>query len=1172
MQRFLKVCFVVTIALLALVLSSGQLNAQATASISGTITDTSGAAVPDAGVQVRNIGTGVTQTIMSDAQGRYRVPELIIGDYEVQGSKMGFATVLRKGITLTVGSEPVVDFQLGIGQQSQTVTVEGAVSQVETQSTAVGSLVESKEMRDLPLNGRNYTQLLTLAPGVTIIPLGAPGAAASNTFFGNGTRYSIAGSRPQGQAYLLDNQDMVGFWNNGPGSSGLGSALGIEAIAEFQTLTNTYSSQYGGNGAVVNAASRSGTNAFHGSAYEFLRNDALEARNYFDNAVLPGSTTAKPPTFRQNQFGGSVGGAIKKDKAFFFVNYEGLRRTQIVTSAITVPDACAAQFRSTSASGACGAAIAQNSNPSTRLAVQNTLALYPRATYVPEIFGPTGVASGTGQALVADPSIGKQNYVLGRFDYTVSDKSSIFLRYVLDHANRDATAAGQLPYWPEYDRTRDHFVSLEERQIISARLVNLLRLGFSRTAEDAYIYGSPVVQNGVASFGTIATPVTANGQLAGGVTPASNGQSPGVHPLQFFNITDPTSQFYATTTGGRAILREDGAITPGSGIAALTPASTLPFYLIPNKFELGDDLIWTSGAHSVKVGFSALWDREALWEPFQDGPQWVFPNETSFLQGNAVTVQGLVSNTQNPGADATKDNRYWIFGIYAEDQWKISSRVTVNLGLRYSPASIISQSAHQEFALTNAPFGNWTPTTQSTGSNPSLRNWDPRIGIAFDPFSNHKTSIRASFGMFHSVLYSRDLLYTLAPPYLTGLQTTSSSTPIQFPFPNSQIPVGSGTVIPTNGTLTCTNCTNYNLNNTPYQMQWNFNIQREIMANTVASIGYVGSHNVHLPQVMEFNSPIPVIGPSGQPTFGVFNGSNAVLPNPRLNPAYSYLQFVNNVADSHYEALQLSLNKRFSSNWQTQASYTYSKSIDDSSATYGGEGAATPDPYNLSLDRSLSTFNRTHNFHLSAIYTVPTVVKGFLGQAVNGWQLADVFTYLSGAPAPTGTITNRVDNSLGAVSPRPNAVGGGCQLLTGVTPEQATNSGTPWFNASCFTPAPLGTYGNAGRDVIIGPNLWGTDFSLTKNWKVTKVSEQFNVQFRAEAFNVLNHPTFQNPNAAPFNAALSSAVNAASSGSCSPASNATLAPCGVSLNASSGRITATNSSPRQIQLALKITF
>jgi hypothetical protein len=1138
----------------ALVLLAGlgctKLNAQATAAISGTVTDMSGAVIADAMVQAKNVGTGATQTTVSDGQGRFRFPDLAIGSYEVSASKTGFQTEVRRGITLTVGSNPVVDFSLMVGAAQQTVTVEAAVSQVETQTTAVGALVESKQVRDLPLNGRNFTQLLVLAPGVTQIPLGAPGAGS--TFYGNGQKYSIAGSRPSGQAYLLDDQDMVNFWNNGPGAGGLGTALGVEAIAEFQTLTNTYSAQFGGNGAVINASSRSGTNDFHGSAFEFLRNDKLETRNFFDLTT---------PAFRQNQFGGSIGGPIKKDKLFFFANYEGLVRHQEFTNVVFVPDACVhnAVVNSpggTNVAAACpGHGLASNAvtstNPLVAQAVSNVMALYPLPNYV------SALGNGTGEATVVNPTAGNENYVLGRIDYNMSDKSSIFFRYVLDHANRDTSGnAGlvqTLPYWPEYDRTRDHFIQIEERQILSARLVNLAHAGFSRTYEDAYVYGSPTVSNGVVSLGTIATPVTSSGRFAGGVAPGPLGLSPGVHPLQFFNLTNPASPQYAVTTAGRGILREDGSVNPGSGITTVSASSTLPFYLVPNKFQFGDDLIWTAGAHSLKFGGTVQRLRENTWAPFVVAPQWTFANLSSFIAGSAVQLNGQVSDNQNPGADSTKDYRYWIFTPYIDDQWKATNKLTVNMGVRYSPTTIISQTRHQMFNLINAPFGNWVPVTQSTANNPSLRNWDPRVGLAWDPFADHKTSIRASFGMFHNVLFSRDTNHWLQPPFLTAGQAAPN---IFFPTPYTNLPIANGTVIPTNGSLTCTNCDYYQLDTTPYQMQWNFNIQREIMPDTVLTVAYIGSHNIHLNAQKDFNYPIPFTGPSGRDTFGVFNGTSAVVANPRINPAYGYLQMIDALGWSRYNALQASVNKRFSSGLQYQVSYTFSKSIDNSSGSYGLDGGgAIYNPTNANADIGLSNFNRTHNLRISAIYQIPSKAHGFLGQVVNGWQITGIYTYLSGAPFTVGTIANRVFSAPGANSARPDAVAG-CDLYTGY---QTLNQ---WFNPGCFTPGPVGTYGNAGRDTIIGPNLWNLDNSLTKDWKVPQISEQFTVQFRAEAFNIFNHPNFQNPGAsqaAPFIAALNPSV-------------ATNPLGGVVPNGSAGRITATNSTPRQIQLALKLIF
>src|SRR5438128_9010140 len=303
-----------------------QAKAQATNGIiSGTVIDASGAAVPGVTIQVNNVNTGVTRTVFTNEQGRYRVPALLVGAYEVQGALPGFQTVVQRGIPLRVGSERVVDFSLQVGQPETTVTVEGEIAQVDTTSTAIASLIEQKQIADLPLNGRNYTQLIALAPGVQ---QAAPGTSG---FYGRGANFSVAGARPEGQAFLLDNTNVQNFWNHGPGSAVLGTTLGVEAIAEFSTQTNTYSAQFGGSGAAVNAVTRSGNNSFHGSLFEYLRNNALDARAFYDGPKLPG--------FRQNQFGGSLGGPIKKDKAFFFFNYEGLRKQQGLTQIATVPDA-----------------------------------------------------------------------------------------------------------------------------------------------------------------------------------------------------------------------------------------------------------------------------------------------------------------------------------------------------------------------------------------------------------------------------------------------------------------------------------------------------------------------------------------------------------------------------------------------------------------------------------------------------------------------------------------------------------------------------------------------------------------------------------------------------------------------------------------------------------------
>jgi hypothetical protein len=357
------------------------------------------------------------------------------------------------------------------------------------------------------------------------------------------------------------------------------------------------------------------------------------------------------------------------------------------------------------------------------------------------------------------------------------------------------------------------------------------------------------------------------------------------------------------------------------------------------------------------------------------------------------------------------------------------------------------------------------------------------------------------------------------------------------------------------------------VNNTPHQIQFNFNIQREVMANTVAELGYVHTHGIDLWAQLDTNFPLGAIGPTGLPTYGAYSAaSNSVVPTPRPNPAYGPLSMAETIADSHYDALQASLNRRFSKGFQLQASYTYSKSIDDSSGTYGLDGGGSVyNPNNFSADTGLSNFNRTSNFRLSSVYNIPYYGHGLMGLVLGDWQMNGIYTYLSGAPVSVGSIALRVNNTSSESGSRPNAVAN-CNLYTGISPEQAA-SGQSWINTACFVPEPIGTYGNAGRDTIIGPNLWDMDFALQKNWKVTKVSEAFTIQFKAEAFNVLNHPSFQAPNTTPFNSAVNANMNFSA-----PYNPSTPSLYGVAPNGAAGTISATNSSPRQIQLALKIIF
>ncbi len=1028
--------------LLALALAfSGQLKGQGSTSgsLSGTVSDSTGALVPNASIEVKNVGTGQTRQATTDAQGRYTVADLPIGNYDAQASAQGFQRMVRRGITLTVGAQAVVDFALSVGQAQETVTVQADVSQVDTLSTAVSSYVEQKQINDLPLNGRNFTDLVTLAPGVS----GGSqiGNGGANLLYGVENNFSVSGARSEGQAYLLDNTDIQGFWAHGSGSGVMGTTLGIEAIAEFSVLTNTYSAQFGGNGAVVNAASKSGTNEFHGSAYEFLRNSALDARNFFDGSSVP--------AFRQNQFGGSLGGPIKKDKLFFFVNDEELRKSQGQTAIALVPSAAVHQ------------GIVNGVSVPINPAIAPLLALYPMPT--------TSLGATVGSVPEVDSTVGNENYLLARVDYTLSAKDSVFVRYVRDSGNIVYPFLGSPvpPRWPEVGNTHNQFATIEERHVISPTIINLLRFSFTRTFE------SDVEQN--------PNPISA---------------------LDFFPVRGQN--------GGVNI----------TGMSSLGTSIYAPLVEAQNKFPLADDVFWSHGSHSFRFGavlnrVQSNFMQQGWWGGF-----YTFPSITAFLEGTPSLFQG-----PEPGlTDSSRDFREIDAAGYIQDEWKVVPRLTLNIGLRYEFVSNPTTDLQPLETLINPPFGTFQRVPHVFASNPSLHNFDPRVGIAYDPFGDHKTSIRTGFGIFYDPIEARSYAsgYYFNPPYALAFVPLP-----QFPnpFPGALPPPAQLVGV------------DYHTTQSPHMYQWNFNIQRQLTGSTSLTVGYVGSRGLHLYAARDINPVLPTVE-NGVDVFGVPAGTTkiGITSNPRLNPAGSALSSEAPVGDSDYHSLQVGLNRRFAQGLQSQLSYTWSKCMDDASGTYGLEGGIPwSDPLDGSFDRGRCLFDRPQVFRLSGVYAFP-FQKNIL---VKGWQLTGSLTAQSGSPWNVTVGFDQAGNVITG-SERPDVVLPANKIIQGDVNQ--------WANPAAFAlPAP-GTLGDLQRDLLRGPGIVDFDFSVIKE---TPLKEQAKLQFRAEFFNVLNHPNFSLPNASAF------VQGADGTGSANP---------------TFGQITSTTTSSRQIQFALKLLF
>jgi len=957
--------------------------------------DSSGAAVPSASVVVKNTGTSASQTTITDGQGRYTVPDLSIGSYEIEVSKTGFQNSVRSGITLSVGSAPVVDLQLTVGQSTQTVTVSAEASQVETTTSAVSSLVNQTQMRELPLNGRNFEQLILLAPGVSTYPAGGSSALTSVA-----NAYSIAGTRPEGYANTLDGEDMLNWWQRNAGGNVTGTSLGIDSIAEFQTLTGTFAATYGGNGGAIIAVTKSGTNEFHGSVYEFFRNSALDSRGFFD--------AGSPPPFRRNQYGASLGGPIVKNKIFFFMNYEGIRQVLDTTYVNYVPTQTLRQ------------GIYNGTQYTTNPAAAAMLNLYPlpNAPFNANV----GIYNFVG------PQVTPEDFGVARIDYNISEKDSLFGRYQADFGTR-TTSAG-LGLWPTDDLTHNQFLTIGEHHIFSPTLINEFDVSYSR--------------------------------------PVTNEFQPAQHaPLQIFTPA-----------------REDVYVAMPIGLSPLGASFINPFQYVENKFTERDDLKWIRGAHTISIG--GTFRREQLnpfaytyWNGF-----YAFTSIPKFYAGNPASFTGA----PNGGTDTNRAERDIRITPYIQDDWKVNNRLTLNIGLRYDWESNPIEIHNNFYNAVGPPFGTaFQNVPHAFVSNPSNKNFDPRVGLAWDVFGDHKTALRAGFGIFHDTFqtYTFSSAYLTNPPYLTENQIFTGPDP-NFPTPF----VGGGTPL-----LSNTNGTYYGIHTTPYSLEYTLSIQRELPGNTLLTVGYQGTRGVHLLAFHDFNAPIPTTNAQGAMDFI----NSAGVANPRSSPAFGSLDMLDTTSYSAYNSLQVGVSHRLSSNLVFQFSYTYSHCIDNSYA-YAGLGAnnvtsANTNPYNWSVDKGNCSFDLRHNISANAVYVLP--FKG--NRWVEGWQITGIQAWHTGVPfslgeGPLPFLGNNFDN------PRPNYVAG-CNVYANQNVHQ-------WYNPACFVPSPYGTLGTLGRNNLVGPGYVETDLGVMKE---TRIAERVSIQFRAELFNLFNHPNFNVP-------------------------------------------------------------
>ena len=1088
-----------------------------TGTILGSVNDSTGGVIPGATIQIRNTGTGVANTTTTDGQGRFNVPDLQVGSYEVRATHMGFQTEVRQGITLSVGGQAVVDLALQVGETTQTVTVQGEATQVETTNSEVSSLITPTQMSQLPLNGRDFEQLITLSQGVQIVNTGN-----HNAFYGQANEYSVAGARPEGALELLDDSVLNTYWNHGTGSASLGTAMGVEAISQFNTLTNTYSAQFGGNGAVINATTKSGTNDFHGSVYEYLRNSALDARNWSDPQQIP--------AFRRNQFGASLGGPIKKDKLFFFVNYEGLRQTLGEARTATVPDAAARQGYLPSGgtlvsanpaavgTGSCTAIYSSTSNCVTNAAVQAVLNTYPSPV------GGTDIGGGAYQLIAVANQQGREDYGMARIDYHISDKDSLLGRYIVDDSFRFEPfnpQATTIPLWPENDYTRNQYLTAEETHVFSSRLINVARFGWANP--NAY------------------------GNAAPNATPA----------LSFVSG------------------REDGQLSVGGGVSTIGVDNLhLPYNFPVTRYSAADDISWTHGAHDFRFGLEidrAIYNDSA---PFSLGGNYAFNSLSDLINGKVNTL----AMTPVGVNDAYRNIRQTEIYPYVQDQWRATRRLTLNLGLRYefitNPTcdSCFQVIDHQNAVPTPPNYG-FVHLTNVFKTNPSKYNFAPRIGFAFDPFNDHKTAIRGGVGVFYDGFAPRTYdsqFWQAQPNYNISLGAQQG---VAFPTDPNTI-----TTDLNNGTLPAQSIISggaYDASKTPAVLEYNLNVQHEFWDHTVLLVGYVGSAGGHLIATLDMNPITYFINSASQEQFACNNTdtvdvqctskpqTSKVVANNRVNAnkfgttaLYGSQNETMPIGYSHYNSLQVSMTHPMAHDVQMGVNYTYSTCIDDGSITFNqesnGTGQVLSNPYNLAFDRGPCAFDITHHISVNSLINLPFHAS-HLNRLVGGWQFAPILLYATGSPF---SVTDGFNWSGLNANDRPNVVPG-CDPMAGA------GSRAQWFNPKCFALQPaVGTLGNLARNTLNLPPSLNVDFGLVKD---IPIKERFKAQFRAEFFNIFNIQSWGAPSVSLFSASCTTP-----SATCINVTNGV----GGSLSSTAGQITSfQNGLPsREIQFALKLLF
>lgn len=1026
-----------------------------TGSILGAAHDSSGAVIPGVSISIKNVETGGVRNVTTDSSGAYEVLGMAAGTYDIQASFRGFSTQVRRGIPLTVGAAVTVHFTLAVSAVESKVLVTGELPQVEATTATVSGIVSENTIRELPLNGRDWLQLATLQAGV-VGGLGQQSAGqlnSSRSNRGNGVNLYISGNRPTENVFLVDGLIVNDYANASPGS-GLNVNLGVDAVREFAVLTSEYTAQYGmTSGGVVNAIYKSGTNEFHGSGFGFIRNSALDARNFFDGATVP--------PFQRYQYGGSIGGPIHKNKTFFFGSFEGVNQSLSISEVVfTLSPNARNGILVCPPSGNGGQAIPACAGGAATYKVAIAPSIVPYLKIFPLANG--AISGDTAQFNFAGAETGHEYYAMGKIDHNLSSQTTLFGSFQWD--------TGDLAQPDQFNMkligspsAHDNFI-MGLQHSFRSNLLNIARIGFSRT-------------------------------YAGNSLDLS-----AINPI----AADPSLGFLAGEPVG--ILNISSGVTVFQGGVGASGASVYHF----TSYQASDDLSWIRGRHTVQLG--AMFDRmddNFLSENVPLG-QWDYGSIASFLTNVPTDF-----TSDQPGTNYVRGLRTTVFGAYVQDGIRLRPNLTLNAGLRYETSTPVTDSQGRV-----ANIATLTSTQIKLGgafwdSNPTLKNFAPRVGVAWDPTGSGKTSIRAAFG-----------IYDILPlPYLLINRTHSAPFYLQGNVnnpPASAFPSG-GLALLTPGSERVS----YVQSNPPraYNQQWNLTIQRQVAPNVAVMIGYVGSHAVHVPMAVEDMDQVPLSAatalPNGVLQFPVPPGNNTNLVQ-RINPSFGRIQGTLWRDYGKYNGMLVSVEKRFSHGFSLQGHYTWSKSMDEGSVTFADNEyvntAGPPYAFIPTLQKAVSDYDITHNVVINGMWEIPVPdsFRGVERTILGGWKLGGIFNAHTGMPftarlnSDQAFVGNRRANTPTGAE-RPNLLDlPGCST-NAINPGQPSN----YIKLECFSFPIAGQLGNLGRNTLRGPGLVDFDLSLFKN--VAFSAERFKLQFRAEVFNILNRPNFGVQTTAIFN-------------------------------------------------------